>query len=274
MRSMPMPVSMLGLGSGVSRPASSISYCTNTRFQYSRKRSQSQPGAQSGSSQPSLGAEVVVELGAGPARPGGPGGPPEVVLAAEADDALVREAVRLPQLHGLFVGGHLVVAAEDAHPHLARGRCRAVRELERPRDRLRLEVVAEREVAEHLEEREVPRRLADVLDVGRAEAALAGRDARRGRRLDAEVVRLVLLHAGGREEDAGVAGRDQAGRLAGEVTPLDEELSEQVADVGSVHVGPRVVCGVDRSSGRRPRRAGSRGCRAPRSLRAASRASA
>ena len=36
MRSRPIPVSMLGLGSGVSLPASSISYCTKTRFQYSR----------------------------------------------------------------------------------------------------------------------------------------------------------------------------------------------------------------------------------------------
>ena len=42
-------------------------------------------------------------------------------------------------------------------------------------DRALLEVVADREVAEHLEEREVPRRVADVLDVGRAEALLAGR---------------------------------------------------------------------------------------------------
>ncbi len=36
MRSSPMPVSMLPLGSGVRLPASSMSYCTNTRFQYSR----------------------------------------------------------------------------------------------------------------------------------------------------------------------------------------------------------------------------------------------
>ena len=35
-RSSPMPVSMLPLASGVRLPASSMSYCTNTRFQYSR----------------------------------------------------------------------------------------------------------------------------------------------------------------------------------------------------------------------------------------------
>ena len=36
MRSRPMPVSMLPLGSGVSPPDSSMSYWTKTRFQYSR----------------------------------------------------------------------------------------------------------------------------------------------------------------------------------------------------------------------------------------------
>ena len=36
MRSRPMPVSMLPLASGVRWPDSSMSYCTNTRFQYSR----------------------------------------------------------------------------------------------------------------------------------------------------------------------------------------------------------------------------------------------
>ncbi len=55
MRSRPMPVSMLGRGSGVSDPPSSMSYWGKTRFQYSRKRSQSQPGAHSGRPQPTSG---------------------------------------------------------------------------------------------------------------------------------------------------------------------------------------------------------------------------
>ena len=51
-RSTPQPVSMLGRGSGSRLPPSSMLYCMNTRFQNSRKRSQSQPGAQSARSQP------------------------------------------------------------------------------------------------------------------------------------------------------------------------------------------------------------------------------
>ncbi len=184
-----------------------------------------------------LGAEVVVELGAGPARPRGPGGPPEVVAAAEPHDAVLREAVRLPQLHGLLVGGHLVVAAEHAHPDLVALDAELVGELQRPLDGLGLEVVAEREVAEHLEEGEVARGLADVLDVRRAEGALAGGDARRRRRLHAQEVGLVLLHAGGGEQDAGVARGHETGRLAGQMPAGDEEVSIQVTDVGSVHGG-------------------------------------
>ena len=184
-----------------------------------------------------LGAEVVVELGAGPAGAGRPGRAPEVVAAAEADDALVAEAVRLPQLHRLLVRRHLVVAAEDAHPDLVARDPELVGELQRPLDRLGLEVVAEREVAEHLEEGEVPRRLPHVLDVRGAEGALAGGDARGRRRLDAQEVGLVLLHPGGREQHAGVARGHEAGGLARQVPAGDEEVSEQVTDVGSVHGG-------------------------------------
>ncbi len=52
-RSTPEPVSMLGRGSGSNLPPSSMLYCMKTRFQNSRKRSQSQPGAHSGRPQPS-----------------------------------------------------------------------------------------------------------------------------------------------------------------------------------------------------------------------------
>ena len=55
MRSSPMPVSMFCFGSGVIVPSSARSYCMKTRFQYSRNRSQSQPGAQSGCPHPTSG---------------------------------------------------------------------------------------------------------------------------------------------------------------------------------------------------------------------------
>ena len=63
-----------------------------------------------------------------------------------------------------------------------------------------LKYCADREVAEHLEEREVPRGVADVLDVGRAKALLAARQQRRRRRLETEEVALERVHSGRREQ--------------------------------------------------------------------------
>src|SRR3990170_27916 len=47
-----MPVSMLGLGRGVSFPELSLLYCMKTRFHSSRNLSQSHPTAQEGLPQP------------------------------------------------------------------------------------------------------------------------------------------------------------------------------------------------------------------------------
>ena len=92
-------------------------------------------------------------------------------------------------------------------------------------DRLALEVVAEREVAEHLEEREMPRGRADDLDVGGAERLLAGRHARVRRALLAEEVRLQRVHPGDREQRRGVVlGRDQRRGGQPQVVALLEEL--------------------------------------------------
>ena len=63
-------------------------------------------------------------------------------------------------------------------------------------DRALLEVLPEREVAEHLEERQVVAVEADLVDVGRPEAFCDSRRQRRGRRLQAEEERHLRLHAG------------------------------------------------------------------------------
>ena len=97
---------------------------------------------------------------------------PEVVGFAEPSDALGGDAdLLVPELE------RLVVALVDRRPEqLLRDRepVRRGQELPRPRDRLALEVIAEREVAEHLEKGAVPRRVTHALEVGRADALLAG----------------------------------------------------------------------------------------------------
>src|SRR5205085_6387705 len=96
---------------------------------------------------------VEVQLAA---RPAGPRRPrlPEVLRARALDDPLARHADRLPQLDRLVVGAEpeLLVAAEDGYPDVLGLEAEALRgELPRELDRALLEVVADREVAEHLE---------------------------------------------------------------------------------------------------------------------------
>ena len=124
-------------------------------------------------------AAVQVELRAGAAGAGRPR-LPEVVGAAEAHDPLVRHAQPAPDRDRLLIGAEaqLLVAAEDGHPDPLGVHAEALRrELPPPGDRLGLEVVAEAPVAEHLEEGEVAGGLADLLDVGGAEAFLHVGDA-------------------------------------------------------------------------------------------------
>ena len=159
MRSSPAPVSIDGLGSGVRVPSGAWLYCMNTRFQNSMKRSPCGIVQRA-----AVGAErraaVDVDLAARPAR-AGVAHLPEVVLVAEALDALHRHAdLLVPDRLGL------VVALVDRDPQpVAVEAERLGDQLPAPRDDLALEVVAEAEVAEHLEEHEVALGAPDVVEV-------------------------------------------------------------------------------------------------------------
>ncbi len=185
-----------------------------------------------------LGPAIEVELRAGAAGADRPA-LPEVVLAAEADDALVGHADPAPDLDRLLVGPEpeLLVAAEDGDPDPLRVHAEALgRELPAPGDRLLLEVVAEAPVAEHLEEGEVAGGVADLLDVGGAEALLHVGEARRRRLFAAEEVGLEGLHAGRGQQHRGVVGRGhQRGRGHDLVPALLEEREVGLADLGGFH---------------------------------------
>ena len=104
-----------------------------------------------------------------------------------------------------------------------------------------LEVVADREVAEHLEERQVPGGGADHLDVRRAEALLAGGQAVVRRRLLAHEVRLERVHARRREQDA--TGRAAAGTSEPDGrrrwSCASKKRQERLADLVRPHGGPQ-----------------------------------
>ena len=208
-----------------------------TWFQNSRKRSVSSPGRSS--APPKASAAVEVELRAGAAGAGRPG-LPEVVLAPEPDDPLVRDAGGPPDLDRLLVGAQaeLLVAAEDGDPDPLRVHPEALgRELPAPGDRLGLEVVAEAPVAEHLEEGEVAGGVADLLDVGRAEAFLHVGEARRRRLFATQEVGLEGLHPGRGQQHRGVVDRgNERGRGDDPVPALLEEREVGVADLLGPHV--------------------------------------
>src|SRR5207237_7103974 len=130
---------------------------------------------------------VVEELRGGTARAGDPHAP-EVVLLAPAQDALGRDAdVLLPDL------GSLVVSLEHGRPEPVGLQPEPLRdELPGPPAGVALEVVAEGEVAEHLEEGEVAGGAPDLLQVDGTEALLDGGGAGVGRGLLAQEVRLEL----------------------------------------------------------------------------------
>ena len=102
-------------------------------------------------------------------------------------------------------------------------------------DRALLEVVAEREVAEHLEEGVVARGVADVVEVvvlaAGAHALLRGRRAHVGARLLAGEHVLELHHAGVGEHQRRVVARHERRRRHDLVAVLLEEVEERSADV-------------------------------------------
>ena len=106
---------------------------------------------------------------------------PEVVLLAELEDAVLGNAdLLVPDAERLVVGGRGLVAGENRGIQAVRVEADplgARQEFPRPVDGLGLEIVAEREVAEHFKVRAVARGVADVLDVAGADALLTGGNA-------------------------------------------------------------------------------------------------
>ena len=153
---------------------------------------------------------VKVDLGAGAARAGAM--LPEVVVLAEADDTRFRNpdliAPDIECLVVVFIYGRIQPRRVETDP-VRRGK-----KLPRPCDRFVLEVVAEGEVAEHLEICAMARGFADVLNVAGTDALLAGADAVAQRLLLALEIRLHRRHAGVDQQQRRVVLRDQ--RKAGQ----------------------------------------------------------
>src|SRR4051794_21938678 len=194
-------------------------------------------------------AAIEMYLAARPARPC-LGHPPEVRVVAVVDVAPARHPLGWQaDLVGPDVPGEFVVRVRRRGEALARDTEVARQELPRPVDRLALEVVAEAPIAEHLEEGVVPRRPSDLLEIvvlaGDAQAALVvdGAGVRARLRTDEDV--LELDHPRIREEERGVARRDEARTGDGRVPALGEELDEPATDLGGGQRDDPRVWGLD-----------------------------
>ena len=192
-----------------------------------------------------LRVEVPVQLGARAARASRTRGP-EVVRLVQALDALLRDS------HDVAPDGvGLVVLPEDGDVDASLVEAVLLRgELPRVLDCLLLEVVAEGEVAEHLEEGVVPRGDAHVLDVVGPDAFLGGGGARDGALRLTHEDGLELEHSRDGEQHGGVL-RDERGGGQARVAPLLVKLEEPAADAGAGDVLAGGILEVGRLRSRR-----------------------
>ena len=124
-------------------------------------------------------------------------------------------------------------------------------ELPGPLAGLLLEVVAEGEVAQHLEKRHVPARDAHVVQVAGAQALLARGHAVEAQGPEAQELFLKLVHAGPGKKQGGVVVREK--RVGGDdlVPPLLEESQESFSDFVGFHAtGSR--CFPDKATRKHP----------------------
>ena len=227
-------------GSSVRLPCSSWYSVMKTRFQTSRKRPQS--GSRFGlqSSRAAILARLArtavdedFTIGAAGADAVPVAGRPVVVLLVVAMDTVLGDAHPSPEVVRLFV------IEVDRDPELLAVELEdGGQQVPRPGDGLLLEVVAEAEVAEHLEHGEVAV-IADFIDVRGAEDFLDGHHARRGRFGESHEVGLEGHHAGAGEEQRRIAMRDERCARHAQMAALGHEAHEGIADVVDVH---RVHC--------------------------------
>ena len=177
-----------------------------------------------------LHAAVVVDFRAGAGWAFSACRAPPVVLVAVAVDALHRNAYLIvPDVKGLIViqvDGHVEAVGREAEElgHQFPGKA----------DGSVLEVVADAEVAQHLEESQVLV-VAHLVYVGGAETLLAAGKAAGGRSLLAHKEGLERHHAGAGEEQRGVASGNEGSRGHVLMPFVLEESYERIPDLVSVH---------------------------------------
>ena len=138
---------------------------------------------------------------------------PEVILFSEAEDAVFGNAdIVAPDGKSLVIGRRCLISGEDGRIEpvgLESDPLGARQKFPRPGNGFLLKIVAEREVAQHFKIRAVTRGVADVFNVARADALLAGGHAVARGLFLAREPRLHWRHAGVDEQNGFVVLRNE-----------------------------------------------------------------
>ncbi len=171
-------------------------------------------------------AVIVENLRARPARPGFAHGP-EIIGAGDADDLPLRQAGDLPPKRERLV----VVDIDRDRQALGRHAELLGHQVPGELDGAFLEIIAEREIAEHLEEGVMARGVADIVEVvvlaAGADAFLRRDRPRIGPLFQAGEDVLELHHAGIGEHQGGVVARHER-RARHDHVPLARKKAEEV----------------------------------------------
>ena len=202
-------------------------------------------------------AAEVVNLGA-PAAGTGLAHRPEVLGQPKLRDPLPGHELR-PDRVRVGVARNARIPLEDRREETVRSELpRSGEELPRKRNGRVLEVITEGEVSQHLEERVMPERRPDVVEVvvlaADPHALLRRCRARIGPLLAAEKRVLELVHSRVREEERRIVARHERGARDDGVSLTLEVVKEAGSDVARVHV----FCSGLRAQGSGLRAQGSR----------------
>ena len=163
---------------------------------------------------------------------------PPVMLTRKEVDVLLLHTVFHPVIRGFLVARDIAFALKNGEREFILVKAevlRAGQELPAPGDHFLLEIVAQRPVAQHLEERQVGR-VADLVDIARADALLHVGQARAGRVLAAQQIRDERVHARGGEQNGRVVFRnDGSARNHGMALAL-EEIEPHAAQFAGSHL--------------------------------------
>src|SRR5262245_38655977 len=167
---------------------------------------------------------------------------PEVVFSAETQDSLGPGAYLLPVALGFFVSRDLFISTKNGEPQTFRFEVQFVyQKVPSEKDRLLLEIVAEREIPQHFKECVVPGSAADLIQV----IMLASGTYTLLRRCSALIVAgfetekyvFKLIHAGICEQQRRIVGRQKRRTSHWSVAASSKIIEKLLSDFVSSHNG-------------------------------------